>query len=181
MLRAARAILATLFALVELLTTSNSDVFLQIHDSSIFSDLRLHRLAFGAAAGASDTPPSSCPAADGAASCSRVSYVASSLAAADALEYRSAGILLYDFERAMGQGVEAHPCFRLLMGRNHENKIEFLGGKKEAGDLDVYGTAAREFDEESGGVLAASAGDISHRETLMRACRSSRVLWYALI
>ena len=66
---------------------------------------------------------------------------------------------------------------RLLLGSNHEKKIEFLGGKRETVDADVYATAAREFDEESGGILSQSAGDLSHRATLERACRSSKVLW----
>ena len=95
----------------------------------------------------------------------------------DAKGYRSAGILLYDFQREPGQNVCERGLLRLLLGKNHSNNIEFLSGKKEPSDSDVFATAAREFDEESGGVFAESAGDMSHRATLMRACRSSKVLW----
>jgi 8-oxo-dGTP pyrophosphatase MutT (NUDIX family) len=65
----------------------------------------------------------------------------------------------------------------LLLGRNHEGNVEFLSGKRESADADVYATAAREFDEESGCVLADREGDVSHRTVLAAACRSSRVLW----
>jgi hypothetical protein len=143
----------------------------QLHYSSIHSDPRLDR-------------PNFCPlaaSADAAAACSGASYGAASLAAADALGYRSAGVVLYDFEWPTGRDVELGACLRLLMGRNHDNKIEFLGGKREAADADVYATAAREFDEESGGIFAERAGDVAHRSTLVHACRSSRVLWCVLI
>ncbi len=102
------------------------------------------------------------------------SYVQASLADVDLRGYCSAGILLYDFKRVRGSD---RPVLRLFMGSNHEKKMEFLGGKKEAEDADVYATAAREFDEESGGILSRSAGDVSHRATLERACRGSKVLW----
>lgn len=105
------------------------------------------------------------------------SYVASSLAEADAKSYRSAGIMLYDFQLEPGHKSGERGLLRLFLGRNHSNNVEFLSGKKEQFDADVFATAAREFDEESGGVFADSAGDISHRATLMRACRSSKVLW----
>jgi hypothetical protein len=88
--------------------------------------------------------------------------------------------LLYDFERLPGQRLGVRGALRLLMGRNHENKIEFLGGKREPTDEDVYATASREFDEESGGIFGESAGDVRQRATLAHACRSSRVLWCAL-
>jgi hypothetical protein len=102
------------------------------------------------------------------------SYVESSLADVDSRAYCSAGILLYDFKRTRrGE----RPVLRLLMGSNHDKKTEFLGGKKEVDDADVYATAAREFDEESGCILSRSPGDVSHRTTLERACRGSKVLW----
>ncbi len=123
-------------------------------------------------------PPA--PGASAAAPGGEEDYIAPSLAAADAANYRSAGIVLYDFERSPGQRLGARGVLRLLMGRNHENKIEFLGGKRETTDEDVHATASREFDEESGGILGESAGDVSQRATLARACRSSRVLWCAL-
>jgi hypothetical protein len=156
----------------------DTDVFVfQLHRSSVLSD-SLNLPVFCSPPAATVIALASSPAADGAAACSAISYAASSLAAPDALGYRSAGIILYDFERAEGQSAEVRGTLRLLMGRNHENKIEFLGGKREATDADVHSTAAREFDEESGGILAGSPGDVTHRVTLMQACRSSRVLWY---
>jgi hypothetical protein len=105
------------------------------------------------------------------------SYVAPALQNDDAVGYRSAGILLYDFERPAHHSAASRGSLRLLMGKNHENKVEFLAGKREIVDADVYATAVREFDEESGGILADSATSEAHRSLLEHACRSSRVLW----
>jgi hypothetical protein len=122
-------------------------------------------------------PATSAPSSAPVHGYSDFSYVASSLADADAQAYRSAGILLYDVDRSSSPPV----LLSLLLGRNHESRIEFLSGKREVADADVYATAAREFDEESGGVLADCAGDVAHRALLARACRSSKVLWCAHI
>ncbi len=143
---------------------------LQLHGTSVLSDSRLKRPVI------SSTPiiPIIRDPAAAAGAPNNASYVESSLADVDLRAYASAGILLYDFKRVRGGD---RPVLRLLMGSNHEKKTEFLGGKKEAEDADVYATAAREFDEESGGILSLSAGDVSHRATLERACRGSKVLW----
>ena len=148
----------------------------QLHRSSIITDTRLNRISFSHAP---STSTSSAAPADlsAAAALSTISYVAPTLAAADAIGYRSAGIVLYDVQRCRGQHGDGSVSLRLFLGRNHEDKIEFLSGKREACDADVYATAAREFDEESGGVLGEGVEEGAHRAVLARACRSSRVLW----
>jgi 8-oxo-dGTP pyrophosphatase MutT (NUDIX family) len=103
--------------------------------------------------------------------CSPNDYIAASLLKEDADHFAAAGILVFDSK--------APASIDLLLGRNSsKNEIEILGGKRDDGE-DVVTTAAREFDEETGGVLGDIKKDHSHRLLLMTACRESAVFWHA--
>jgi 8-oxo-dGTP pyrophosphatase MutT (NUDIX family) len=104
-------------------------------------------------------------------SCSSHDYIAEKLHKIDAENYAAAGILVYN-----PIGPER---FEVLLGRSSsKHEIEFLGGKRDA-EEDVWMTAAREFDEETGGVLGEIKKDLSQRTTLIKACKESSVLWYS--
>ena len=103
--------------------------------------------------------------------CSSHDYIAEKLHKIDAENYAAAGILVYN-----PIGPER---FEVLLGRSSsKHEIEFLGGKRDA-EEDVWMTAAREFDEETSGVLGEIKKDLSQRTTLIKACKESSVLWYS--
>jgi 8-oxo-dGTP pyrophosphatase MutT (NUDIX family) len=100
----------------------------------------------------------------------RNDYIRYKLEETDAENFAAAGILVL---RPNGSA-----SLEMLFGRSSsENQVDFLGGKRDEGE-DIYSTASREFDEETGGVLAEIKTDSGHRSLLAEACRASPVLWY---
>jgi 8-oxo-dGTP pyrophosphatase MutT (NUDIX family) len=98
-------------------------------------------------------------------------YLADKLQKIDLDSFAASGILVFNSN--------GPASLEMLLGRSSQkNEIEFLGGKRDAGE-DVYTTAAREFDEETGGVLSEIKKDLTHRQLLIKACRESPVFWYA--
>merc|ERR1712130_135713 len=64
-------------------------------------------------------------------------------------KYRAAGVFLYK----VGDDGVISVLMALEFGKKDELTLSLLGGKMERGDIDAADTAAREFDEESGGIL----------------------------
>lgn len=103
--------------------------------------------------------------------CSPNDYIADKLQKQDAENFAAAGILVTNSN--------GPASLELLLGRSStKNEIEFLGGKRDAGE-DVYTTASREFDEETSGVLSDIKKDLTHRQILMKACKDSMVMWFS--
>lgn len=123
------------------------------------------------------------------------SYLAATLKADEARRYRSAGVL--PFRRSQTStnnptidflfGLESH---RSDASRNH--RLVLLGGQREVLDVDYFHTAAREFCEETHGVLCCNNNEIqTENETINRirnkmvheknidGKKTHPVLWYA--
>ena len=81
-------------------------------------------------------------------------YIAKELKKKDAENFAAAGILVFNSN--------GPASLEMLLGRNcTKNELEFLGGKRDDRE-DVFTTAAREFDEETGGILGDIKKDLPH-------------------